>query len=198
MARAPGRHCQLSGCASPAAAPSPSGQSWSSCARFPSNYWLLDRRRWCTHRHASNPWATRCRAHRGRGAERPSRERRTGARPRCSPLTVGPTSAGCGPWSAAAPPRIFTRSHPDDGDEPGSVLWTVFGGPASTHRELEWLAGPLTHVRPGVPPYLLFHGTDDETVPYQQTATLAQLLGGRRRGHRSHGPRWPTQHAGRP
>lgn len=48
------------------------------------------------------------------------------------------------------------------------MLWTVFGGPASTHREFEWLAGPLSHVRPGVPPYLLFHGTDDETVPYQQ------------------------------
>jgi alpha-L-fucosidase 2 len=35
---------------------------------------------------------------------------------------------------------------------------------------------PITHVKPGLPPFLLLHGDADKTVPYQQTLNFQARL----------------------
>lgn len=77
---------------------------------------------------------------------------------------------------ARCAPTDFALFHPDDEDEPGSVLWLLFGGPAREHLDLARLASPVTHVRRGAPPFLLVHGDQDETVPYEQSSILAAEL----------------------
>lgn len=77
---------------------------------------------------------------------------------------------------ARCAPSDFGAFHTDDENTPGSVLWMLFGGPPGERPSLTATASPLTHVRPGRPPFLLVHGTDDETVPYQQSVTLADAL----------------------
>lgn len=37
-------------------------------------------------------------------------------------------------------------------------------------------ASPLNRIKPGLPPFLILHGTADETVPYQQSVALAARL----------------------
>lgn len=51
---------------------------------------------------------------------------------------------------------------------------SVFGGLLAGHlRSLS----PVEHVRPGVPPFLLIHGTSDSVVPYSQsTRMLARMM----------------------
>lgn len=52
------------------------------------------------------------------------------------------------------------------------VLAARFGGEAIAER-----LAPLQHVRPGLPPAWLAHGTDDETVPFRQARQFrAQML----------------------
>jgi len=77
---------------------------------------------------------------------------------------------------ARCAPTDFVRWRAEDEDEPGSVFWRLFGGPGSQRRELARLASPITHVAAGVPPFLLVHGTEDETVPYEQATLLAGAL----------------------
>lgn len=77
---------------------------------------------------------------------------------------------------ARCAPSDFVRFRLDDEDTPGSVFWQLFGGPRSEHDDLAQLASPVTHVHAGMPPFLLVHGTDDETVPYEQTTLLADAL----------------------
>jgi len=37
-------------------------------------------------------------------------------------------------------------------------------------------AGPVVHVKAGAPPYLILHGTADETVPFEQAELLHGAL----------------------
>jgi acetyl esterase/lipase len=37
-------------------------------------------------------------------------------------------------------------------------------------------ASPVTHVQPGMPPYLLIHGTKDEKVPYSQSPEMCEKM----------------------
>jgi len=37
-------------------------------------------------------------------------------------------------------------------------------------------AAPINHVRPGMPPYLLIHGTDDQVVDYQQSVKMCERM----------------------
>jgi len=37
-------------------------------------------------------------------------------------------------------------------------------------------ASPMTHVRPGLPPFLLIHGNKDERVPYEQSVNFYAKL----------------------
>jgi acetyl esterase/lipase len=56
------------------------------------------------------------------------------------------------------------------------VFARLFGGPGPQRHDLMGLASPLTHVRPGAPPFLLMHGTRDETTPFEQAAALHAAL----------------------
>jgi acetyl esterase/lipase len=74
-------------------------------------------------------------------------------------------------------PSDLTQFHPDDEDRPGSVLWRLFGGPATTRQPLARLASPVTHIPSSPPsPFLVVHGTQDETVPYRQAQLLVRAL----------------------
>ncbi|MBV9852730.1 MAG: alpha/beta hydrolase [Armatimonadetes bacterium] len=59
---------------------------------------------------------------------------------------------------------------------PASVLAQLFGGPVEQRRELAHLASPVTHVRPGVPPFLIVHGEQDDVVPAAQGERLYRAL----------------------
>ncbi|TCO51240.1 prolyl oligopeptidase family protein [Kribbella antiqua] len=60
-------------------------------------------------------------------------------------------------------------------DRPSPVTALV-GGDASTHLEQLRAASPLAHVTAGAPPFLIIHGTADETVPYEQAERLHHAL----------------------
>lgn len=52
----------------------------------------------------------------------------------------------------------------------------LFGGTVQERRELMRLASPLTHVNSDAPPFLIVHGTHDETVPFEQGQRLYEAL----------------------
>lgn len=74
-----------------------------------------------------------------------------------------------------APSDFATYRVPAD-DWRSPFFSMLFGGPIEEHEELARLASPLAHLKAGLPPFLLVHGTEDETVPYQQATTLATGL----------------------
>ncbi len=77
-------------------------------------------------------------------------------------------------------PSDFETFHTDDEDEPGSVFHGLFGGPNSTATTLRRSASPLHHladVEPAaLPPFLLVHGTRDETVPFEQSRRFVEAV----------------------
>jgi acetyl esterase/lipase len=87
----------------------------------------------------------------------------------------------CGPpgWSSAVQ-AVIARCAPSDfptmPEDAAEVLDALFGGPAAETTELRRVASPVTHVHAGVPPFLIVHGTHDETVPFSQAATMVQAL----------------------
>ena len=60
-------------------------------------------------------------------------------------------------------------------DADGPVTW-LFGGTVAEKRELMRLASPITHVSRDAPPFLIAHGTLDETVPFEQGERLYRAL----------------------
>ncbi|MGW7686197.1 prolyl oligopeptidase family serine peptidase [Kribbella sp. NPDC054772] len=79
---------------------------------------------------------------------------------------------------------VVTISGPSDLPRPGGALridrpspvTALVGGDVSPHREQLRAASPLTHVTPAAPPFLIIHGTSDETVPYEQAEPLHNAL----------------------
>jgi acetyl esterase/lipase len=59
------------------------------------------------------------------------------------------------------------RSMPED---------QLLGGPAEDNVELAALAGPISHVDPTDPPFLIMHGSDDATVPVEQSIAFDETL----------------------
>ncbi len=57
----------------------------------------------------------------------------------------------------------------------GPVSW-LFGGTVTGKRSLMELASPITHVSQAAPPFLIAHGTPDETVPFDQGRRLYEAL----------------------
>jgi acetyl esterase/lipase len=55
-------------------------------------------------------------------------------------------------------------------------LSRLLGVPADAHPDLARLASPVTHVGPDAPPFLLLHGTRDETTAFEQAVLLHQAL----------------------
>ncbi|HVX45313.1 MAG TPA: alpha/beta hydrolase [Mycobacteriales bacterium] len=58
----------------------------------------------------------------------------------------------------------------------GDALTQLFGGPLADRQDLMRFASPLTHVHKGAPPFLIVHGTLDETVPFDQGRRLHEGL----------------------
>lgn len=58
----------------------------------------------------------------------------------------------------------------------GAVLDSLFGGPPSETAALRELASPRVHVTPTTAPFLIIHGSRDETVPVEQARLMAGTL----------------------
>jgi len=96
-------------------------------------------------------------------------------------VAAGGGSAG-GHLAAAA----ALLADPDDpGDRPADPstpdALVLFNPALSTRRwmgpgEETRAVSPLDHVRPGAPPTIIFHGTDDETVPIEQAEQFTRLM----------------------
>jgi dipeptidyl aminopeptidase/acylaminoacyl peptidase len=52
----------------------------------------------------------------------------------------------------------------------------LLGAPPPTVPELTAQASPVSHARPGAPPFLLLHGTSDRLVPCRQSERLRDAL----------------------
>jgi dipeptidyl aminopeptidase/acylaminoacyl peptidase len=61
-------------------------------------------------------------------------------------------------------------------DAPDSPEARLIGGPISARPEAAQQASPVTHVRAGMPPFLLVYGDHDEIVPPAQSRLLADAL----------------------
>ena len=57
-----------------------------------------------------------------------------------------------------------------------SCVRKLLGGTPQEKPDLCREATPLTHISPGMPPFLIFHGDKDVAVPLSQTEDLAQRL----------------------
>ena len=60
--------------------------------------------------------------------------------------------------------------------EPRRATEKLVGGPLEERSELVRLANPITHIRPGTPPFLIVHGAADGVVPVEQGIALAEAL----------------------
>jgi acetyl esterase/lipase len=68
---------------------------------------------------------------------------------------------------------------PEPGGEhsgPDSPESRLLGRQITLAPELVHAANPETYIRPGAPPFFIQHGTRDGTVPYQQSANMAEKL----------------------
>ncbi|HZX05768.1 prolyl oligopeptidase family serine peptidase [Kribbella sp.] len=94
---------------------------------------------------------------------------------------------GCAGSRGTAEPEVravVTISGPSDllrqgGDlrvDRPSPVTTLVGGDVRTHREQLRAASPITQVAAGAPPFLIVHGTADETVPYEHAERLHHAL----------------------
>jgi acetyl esterase/lipase len=78
---------------------------------------------------------------------------------------------------------VAMGSAPSDFLQPGAfsprnqaVVTQLFGGTVDERGDLMRLASPLYHVSPDAPPFLIAHGTLDETVPFDQAERLHAAL----------------------
>ncbi|MGI8870583.1 MAG: alpha/beta hydrolase fold domain-containing protein [Mycobacteriales bacterium] len=77
---------------------------------------------------------------------------------------------------ARCAPSDFRRLGVPAEDWRAEVFSLLFGGRMDQHDDLALLASPTAHVDADAPPFLLVHGTEDETVPYEQSTLLAGAL----------------------
>jgi len=82
-------------------------------------------------------------------------------------------------WSSAVQ-AVVTRCAPTDfrvlPQDHAEVLNELFGGPPSDTAALRELASPVVHVSSQSAPFLIVHGTQDETVPFEQATVMADTL----------------------
>jgi acetyl esterase/lipase len=79
---------------------------------------------------------------------------------------------------------VVARVAPSDFLSPGgqlindapSPVTQLFAGTVSEREEIMRMASPIYHVRPGLPPFQIVHGTRDETVPFEQGKNFARAL----------------------
>ena len=88
------------------------------------------------------------------------------------------------PGYSSAVQAVIARAAPSDflhiggqmlNDQPSPVT-ELFGGTLANCEAMMRLASPITHVKAAVPPFLLIHGTADETVPFEQAQRMYDAL----------------------
>lgn len=52
----------------------------------------------------------------------------------------------------------------------------LIGGPVQEHQDVARQASPITYVKPDLPPFLVIHGDQDTTVPFNQSERIAAAL----------------------
>lgn len=82
---------------------------------------------------------------------------------------VQAVASSCGPTDFLAERRI------QGGREPSSVS-LLLGGPVDEMKAAARQASPINHVTPDDAPFLLVHGTEDPTVPFQQSELFLEAL----------------------
>lgn len=76
---------------------------------------------------------------------------------------------------ASAPSDFLQQGGQMRIDVDGPISW-LFGGSGPDKRDLMRLASPINHVSEDSPPFLIAHGTLDETVPFEQGERLYSAL----------------------
>ncbi|HEX4208605.1 MAG TPA: alpha/beta hydrolase [Ktedonobacteraceae bacterium] len=61
-------------------------------------------------------------------------------------------------------------------DAPDSPEARLLGGPVQERAELARWASPIAYITRAAPPFLIIHGTQDDTVPFQQAILLRDAL----------------------
>lgn len=77
---------------------------------------------------------------------------------------------------ASAPTDFLTPGGEMVNHVPGAHVPRLFGGTVTEREDLMRTASPLTHVHRDTPPFLIAHGTRDETVPFDQATRLRDAL----------------------
>lgn len=78
--------------------------------------------------------------------------------------------------AVASSPSDFLRSGGEMRNDTDGPVTRLFGGTVAEKRDLMQLASPIAHVSRNAPPFLIAHGTLDETVPFEQGKRLHQAL----------------------
>lgn len=77
---------------------------------------------------------------------------------------------------ARCAPYDFLRPGGELSNDAPSPVTQLLGGTVSEREELMRVASPISYMRPGVPPFLIVHGTLDEVVPFEQAERFTQAL----------------------
>lgn len=72
-----------------------------------------------------------------------------------------------------APPDLSTLRDVEDPFQGPAIL---LGGPISERTAFARQASPLYNIHPDAPPFLLIHGTEDDTVPFADATAFAAAL----------------------
>ncbi|MDY0165053.1 MAG: alpha/beta hydrolase [Thermoguttaceae bacterium] len=75
----------------------------------------------------------------------------------------------CGPTNFLAPRRL-------EGGRPEGAVHHLLGGAIEDRQEMAREASPITYVSAGDPPFLIVHGTADQTVPFEQAEMFYEAL----------------------
>jgi acetyl esterase/lipase len=85
--------------------------------------------------------------------------------------------AYCPPTDFPAVGDLYERRPGKKPDPPGrEPIRMLLGGTVEDKPDLARLASPVYHAHAGAPPCLLFHGTDDRLVPFDQSVRMADAL----------------------
>jgi dipeptidyl aminopeptidase/acylaminoacyl peptidase len=73
-------------------------------------------------------------------------------------------------------PSDFAHFLEQRGAGGASAVKKLFGGPPAEHAAAARAASPVTWASGDDPPFLIFHGTNDQTVPFAQGEAMAAAL----------------------
>ena len=74
------------------------------------------------------------------------------------------------------PTDLLAEKMPGKGRGPDSPVGRLLGGPVDELKEIAGQANPINYVTAEDPPFLIFHGEQDETVPIEQSEMLEAAL----------------------